>query len=217
MALAAYNTLVKVSGTAVATTGEAMTVTTGTTFQINTASKQVWDPSVTPVFYDGGVAILAAGITSVDYLRGKVTLAAPPGGAVTCDVTYFPLYTIAEGREFDADFKTDILDTTILHASDTHKKKAAGLFDASGSLRHLDALATDMDTGGNTMSWNTIMTAATAKVLELYPGQTSSIRMWVTFHDVKLSGQTDGLVEGACEWQLEAREGDYGATTWSIA
>ncbi len=86
---AGYLATVKKGGTPTSTTAEACTLVSGKTYQINDTAKRVWDESVAPVVYDGGVDH-TSDVDSIDYLYGKVTFDSgyTVTGAVTVDVDY---------------------------------------------------------------------------------------------------------------------------------
>jgi len=84
MPIAGYNASVFVSGTSTATTGEATTNTSGDIYQITDTDKQIMDPDVTPVVYDG-VSVISASTYTINYLEGTISLGSTPAGAVTVD------------------------------------------------------------------------------------------------------------------------------------
>src|SRR4051812_9843924 len=102
MPSAAYATTVEITGTSTAIVAEACALVTGTTYQITNTARRVLDPAVAVTVKDGGVAIPAANV-DIDYLFGKFTLTAPPGGAVTVDASYLPALPLAECESYDLD------------------------------------------------------------------------------------------------------------------
>lgn len=98
---AGYLVDVKVPGTPTATTGEACSLESGKTYQIDDAAKQIWDRSATVTVYDNG-SDETAEVVSIDYLFGRVTFDASytVTGPVTVDVTYLPTSNIAGYRTF---------------------------------------------------------------------------------------------------------------------
>jgi hypothetical protein len=98
---AGYVAKIKSPGTPTAVTGEAMTLVSGKTFRIDDATKEVWDRSVPIVVFDIA-SDETAEVESVDYLFGQVTFLASYTvlGAITVDVTYLPMATIAKASSF---------------------------------------------------------------------------------------------------------------------
>ena len=138
MATAAYNTTIKIPGTSTMFSGEAMTLVSGTTYQITDPTKRVWDRSVTPTFYDGSSPIAAAGITSINYLFGKVTLASPPSGAVTVDGNYLPMVEATGIREHSFSLSADLLDKTTYENNEGYRRRMYALRDVSATLSGFD-------------------------------------------------------------------------------
>ena len=105
-------------GTPTGFTDEAMTLVAGTTatYQIDDASKEVWDRTKATNFDDGAVLIDAADIVSVDYLFGRVTLTAAAGGAVTCVGEYFARETIARANTYNLTMTADSVDGSFFAA-----------------------------------------------------------------------------------------------------
>lgn len=197
-ATAGWPTILNVGGTPTAVTAQACTNTTGNSYQINTASRRVWDPSVTPIAYDGGVP---ATVSSVDYLFGIVTLAAPPGGAVTVDVTYIPLLDVAQGKVATMTIGVDVPDVSVFGSVDrafiTALRTLAAKFDT------LDSLLTDLDSGAGTWKWDA---KATSEILILvsidWGGAGSNIyRFWAYINKTDVAAAVDALVTGAIELQ----------------
>ena len=196
-ATAGWNTTIKVGGTPTAVTGEACTNTTGNTYQINNTAKRVWDPSVVPIAYDGGVP---AAILSADYLLGTVTLAATPGGAVTVDVTYIPLLSVAQAKAASVDMALNALDVSVYGSRDM--AYLAGLRTFTASISTLDTLETDLDSGGDTWTWNA-KADGTMILVEIDMGGLGSnrIRFWSFVTGLKSMFPVDGVISGDIELQ----------------
>lgn len=110
---AGYVASVLRNGTSTGTTAEPMTqVGSTTTYRVTDATKRILDKDTTITFKDGGVAIAAAGIESIDYLFGTVTLVAAPGGAVTFDGSFFPTASLGCSNSFSLTQTSDTTDTT---------------------------------------------------------------------------------------------------------
>lgn len=107
-------TLKQISGAATAVTGETFTqIGTTKSYQIDTASKQVWDRSATIVVHDGATDVTAQ-VESYDYLNGIITFLASYTvvGAITADLSYFATSQIAKGRSFTLTQQANAIDNT---------------------------------------------------------------------------------------------------------
>jgi hypothetical protein len=94
-----YKAVLKISGTAIATTAEAMTLVSGLVYKITDATKNCWSRNVAVTVYDGAVEVDAADIKRIDYLFGIVEFVSgyTVTGAITVDCSYLPL-TVVAGR-----------------------------------------------------------------------------------------------------------------------
>lgn len=210
MANPGFTVVLKLSGTSTAFTGEATTNTTGNTYQITDTTKWALDPTAAVTVYDTGVPV-AAGNVTVDFLFGKVTLSAPPGGAVTVDGSYLPLWAVAEARGFEVNMTGAMLEDTVMSSSTTVRSRMLGLLDALGSVSSLDPLTTDIDSGGTTLKPESVFQAGTPILLEIAPASGLKFRGWVLFDTAKVSGSWDALVEGTLNWQAIGRTATSGA------
>lgn len=119
----------------------AMSLVSGTTYRINTAAMEIFDPAAALTFYDGGLPISASGITDVNMLHGEVTLSST--GTITVDGNYLPRTQVATCTDLEiALAKALASDTPIGQAGYT---RTGTLLDVSGSM-----LLTDPD-GGTTV------------------------------------------------------------------
>ena len=100
-------------GTPTATTGEACTLVSGKTYQINDTAKRIWDRSATIVVYDNAVDH-SADVQDIDYLFGKVTFDSSytVTGAVTVDVTYLPMTQLGKGQSYNLTMSANPIDNT---------------------------------------------------------------------------------------------------------
>lgn len=112
--IAGYVATIKKAGSSTAVTGEAFTLVSGKTYQINSVTKRVWNRAVTPVIKDNAVAVSAANILSYDYLFGKVTFVSTytVTGPVTADISYLPLAAFSKGQSFTLTQQATALDVT---------------------------------------------------------------------------------------------------------
>lgn len=202
-AIAAYNTLVKLSGTPTSVTGEACSGS-GTTWQITSASKRVLDPSVTPDWYDNGVAIVTGDIVSVNYLTGTVVFTGSKTGPITVDATYLPMLTIAQARSVDVTVTSDDLDTSVFGSQ--WKTRIQGLKEAKGKLESLDLMNTDIDPGAGSQTLQDIFTNGTQVVLEVLPDGTTTNPMlfWSVLLTTEEASAVDALVVNTAEFSSVA-------------
>lgn len=199
MPIAAHSTTVKVSGVAVAVTGEACTDLGSNVFQITTSARRIMDPSVTPVVKDGGVAVSSA-LYSVNYLFGKVTFTAPPGGAVTIDYSYLPVAAIAAVKGFSVSVDNGLNEATTFDSSGARKRHKC-LSDHSGSLQMLSLPIEDIDpvTGG-TQTLADVFNNGTPKLLELGLGS-YFLRSWIILGQLEVGAAVEGLVESTVSFE----------------
>jgi hypothetical protein len=214
-----YTAAVKVVGTATGVTGEAFGGSGAGPYTISDSTKTVWDPSVTPAFKDNGVAIAAGDISTVDYLFGTVTFTGSKTGPITADLTYLPQLTVAEASSFDLSQSADLYDSTVFHATDSHRKRICGLNDATGSIGHIDDTLTDIDSGGGTVTWTSIWDGSSPTLLELAPTTSGRYwRGWVFLQSLGANATVDSLVEGSADFELAgktAADGTDVAASWS--
>jgi predicted secreted protein len=111
---AGYIVSLKKSGTSTPFTDAAMSLVSGKTYQINTASQQIWDTTEDVVVEDNDVAVAASNIESIDYLNGRVTFAASytPTGPITVSGSYFGTAEIAGSKSFTLTMTSDAIDST---------------------------------------------------------------------------------------------------------
>lgn len=187
---AGWETVVKVSGTAVSMTAEACTGAT-TTWQITSTSKRVLDPSVTPTWYDNGVAISSGDVSSVNYLTGTVVFTGSKTGPITVDADYYPMLSWASARMVEYTEEADELDTSVFGSQ--YKVSIQGMKKVSGNGEILERLNYDLDSGGGTQSWQARYDDGAAVVLEVTPGS-GTTRFWGRLFTVSTSSSTGDLV-----------------------
>jgi hypothetical protein len=209
MASAAFTCVVKQSGTAVALTTEAMTLSGGSTIaQITNTAKRVLDPDTALSVIDNGVALADTAVT-IDYLFGTVTKTA--GGTFTGPVTltgaYLPMFAEAEVRSFEINASADMLDVTVMASTTAEHARMSGLKEASGTVGGLDPMTTDLDSGGTTIVPLTDHQAGTRRVLEVTFPSGMIFRAFAKFEAIKVSAAVDGLVEGSLSWKSHAVTG----------
>lgn len=164
---AGYVVQIKKQDTSTAMTGEAMSLVTGKTYQIDATTKRIWDRTATFVVYDNGVDQTDE-VLSIDFLFGKVTFKAAytVTGPVTVDGSYWTTQTLAKYRSFTLGMTEEPIDNTDIptaQANSGHMTFEYGLksvsLDLSGvyavangyraSLVAREELIIELDPGGN--------------------------------------------------------------------
>lgn len=138
---AAYKATIKKSGTSTAFTDEAMSVVSGNTYKITASTKNVWDTSVVPTFYEDAVEIDSSDIASINYVFGKVTFATPKTGVITVDGSYMPLAAIAGANSIGLNMSQSIHNVTDFDGADNgNNRKICGQMDVTLSVERIDPL-----------------------------------------------------------------------------
>ena len=208
MAKAAFSAVVKRTGAAVSMTGEATTSLAANEYQITDTAKRILDPDTALSVIDNGTPQADADVT-INYLFGKVKkVSGNFTGPVTVDASYLPTFTEAEARSFEINCAREQIESTDFDVSTSHRTRQPGLRDVSGSVGSLDALQTDIDTGGGAVVLHTDWDAGTRRVLEILLGSSGAIfRAFVRFKEEKVGGAFDGLIESSYAWELDAATG----------
>src|SRR5574343_251248 len=178
MALAGHSTVLKVSGTAVAVTGEATTWLGSSRWQVTSTGRRIIDPATAVVVKDG-VSTVSSTLYTLDRLFGIVTFVGyTPSGSITFDYSYLPVQTITEVTSFSFSFGPELQESTT-YDSGGAKQRTAGLVDGSGSFEFLSLLSADLDSvTGGVQSLASFLANGTAKLLEAKFGSTY-LRAWV--------------------------------------
>jgi predicted secreted protein len=111
--LAGYTAVFKKSGTATATTGEAMSLVSGLTYEVTDPTKNVLDYNNTITVYDG-VTDVTAQVESIDHLFGRITFLGTYTvvGSITIDAYYMPMSSVGTARDFTLSMTAESVDTT---------------------------------------------------------------------------------------------------------
>lgn len=206
--IASYTTTVKRGGTTTAMSAEAMANTTGNTYQISDATKEIWDRSVVPTFKANGVTVAAADILNIDYVFGKVTFVGSETEPITLDTgNFIPTVVVAGARVYSLSMTADMLDRTDFdgaQANDGFRQRLYGLRDVSISISRW-AKADD--------TFFTALNSKTPVVIEVQPGGANDFaRGWFLLEGENHSGDIaalessdptfvlDGEVEGRFNW-----------------
>jgi len=208
-ASAAFNTVVKATGTSTTMTAEACSLVSGKTYQVTNAAKRVIDPTSALTVLDNGGAVAAANIESIDFLFGKVTFVGgyTVTGAVTVTGKYLPLHTLTYAREFELT-DTNMLAEATVFADTTVKRKQTlqslmvrlGLLERAGLVYN----------GGST-SLVSVLTAGTVLVIEINVGGSGTIfRAMVIPENVSQGATVAGLLEEGVTFQGLTASGALG-------
>jgi predicted secreted protein len=111
--VAGYIAQLRIGGTPIAMTSEAMALVSGKTYQITATSKRIIDLATTTNVFDNAVN-QNANVESIDYLNGTVTFKASytPVGAITITGAYVPTTVIAKAKSFTLTQGAAEIDTT---------------------------------------------------------------------------------------------------------
>jgi hypothetical protein len=212
MPIAGFTTSVKVSGTPTTLTTAATTSLGGDVYQVTDATKRVLDPDTAVVVFDDGVEVDAADNESIDFLFGKVTLTGPPVGAVTISGAYLPMLPVAEGYEVSFTDARELLDATVFvpGASTAARRKMLGLKSLSGRIGTLDALLTDLDSGGGTVTLRDLLRDGPDVLVEITVAASEVLRGWCVLSGGSVDASVDGRVEAGVDFEgsvLETQNG----------
>lgn len=142
MSTPGYRVSLKRTGSPTATTGETFNATTvANEYQIDTASKEILDRSVTPSGFktSTGGSISSTELSDVNYLFGKLTFNTSHSSAITADVTHLPSQTIAGANSFTLNHVGDVLDDTDFDSTG-YRSRTLGLRDVNLSVTRWDSL-----------------------------------------------------------------------------
>jgi len=186
------------------TTGDTMTLISGTTYGIGSIRKNsVMTPALVTV-KDGGVSIGTA--FTVNHLAGQVTLDSAPTGAVTADFGYLNGLAAFEVREFSINLSRDELEDTVF--GDNDKTFLMGLKGGTGTISGLDVLTNQFITSpaGYEQSIESTHNLNQRFVISVQFDATSrrTFRAIVDIPSLDLSGARDGLVEGSFPFTISS-------------
>lgn len=210
MGTAGYNTVIKRSGTSTAFNGETMSATAVTNqYQIDDTTKEVWDRSTTPTFYEDSVEIPSSDIESIDYVFGKVTFATSKTGSITVDGDYFPTNVIAQANNYSIDQSIDLQDNTDYETAQSnggYRTYQGILYDVSVSVGRYDDLNNLFHDDWDTQS---------PVVVEIQPGGGTNdiFRAYCLIESANKSGDVESLEEQDISFQIDDT-GDGSAWGW---
>lgn len=194
---------VKLNGTAIAVTNEAMTaLVAGDRYQVTNTARRIWDPGVAVVIKDNGVTVDAS-LYTFDALYGIVDFSGHVAvGPVTVDGSYLPVHTVAESRAANIGCRRAELDSTIFGLAD--KTFAYGQKYAEGDVETLDMLDTDLDGGAGTLKVSDLFENGTPALLEVTLGS-RFFRAWIVFPGIENASKHDELATGKISWRTSTR------------
>jgi len=135
------------SGDSTSMTGEAMSDTgDGVTYQIDDASKNIFDWGVTFTVSDNNGTVATSDYT-LRYESGVVVFDSAPANPVTIDGSYFPKFTVAKGFESEMSLNPNLLEVT--RFGDTATRTIKGLQGVEASFGSYEVLEQNIDSGGD--------------------------------------------------------------------
>jgi len=214
-AKAAHGSLVQITGSSTAFTGEACTVVDGNTYQLNSASKRIIDPDTALVVNDAGSPDAAS---AADFLFGKATLSEAPGGAVTMSGKYLPLLDLALVRSFGLKVSGSVHDTSAINGG-ASKTRLVGLQDVSLTLETTAQRYDDLDAGAGvvTIDGAAVALYGTPILVSLLPFSGGNyFRGWFLLDALESKGPVDGLLSLSLTLSGHVRTGTVGTGSTAV-
>jgi predicted nucleic acid-binding protein len=147
--------------------------------------------------------LCATTVTTVDYLLGTVTLAAPPAGSVTVTGKYLPKIALPACRSYSLNLTKAQLETTVY--GDDFVDRISGLGDASGTLERLETGLEDYTTGES--FWDAFLAGVPVGLEERYDDAT-------TTYCTRLYVQLESLPQSAAPGDLATAVVGFQGVTW---
>jgi len=202
---AGYLARLKAPGTPTTTTGEATTLLSGKSYQIDATTKRIIDRSASIVVYDNAVDH-TADVVSIDFLFGIVTFASTytVTGPVTVDYTYIPTTDLGSGQSY----------TLTMQAAEVDNSTFATVQANSGHRTFEPGLRTvALEVGGvfnATVNSRAALVARDELIVEIDPvGDGSSIaRGFFKYSNVQQSGDVGALEAETLNLELNTPEDD---------
>lgn len=195
---AGYVAKILKSGTATTFTDEPMDVVSGNTYKITDATKNVWDRLTALVVKDGSTTLTEGDDYTVDYLFGRVTLLAAPGGAVTVSGKYLPMTQVAKANGFTLTQNANANDNTdfeTAQGNNGYQTYEYGLKTVSLSLQGIYA---------SSNGFRDLLSGRTELVIEINPdGSGKSVaRGWFKTMNTGQSGDVGDLEKQTLSFSL---------------
>lgn len=210
-----YYTTIKIGGTPTEFTGETMTDTGDKkTFQIDTATREIWDLETTPTFYDDGVEVDPTSIASIDYLFGKVTFKEETEGPITVDGKYIPTVKVSLATNYSLNMVSTIHDQSDferLQEGGGHRIRSQGIHDVGVTLTRFEDV---------TQRFRDALLSRKQVLIEIQPGGPDNngpiFRGWFVVEQDSLSGGVDELETADVSFQISGDQRETGTTfAWS--
>ena len=195
MPSAAWQAAVRVTGAAVAATGEATTFLGGKRYQVTNTGRRIIEPAVAVVVRDNGIAVAAANILSIDFLFGIVEFQAAytVTGPVTLDFSWLPTYQVGECRSGTLTINAELVDASVFESQ--WRQRQPTLVDVEGSLQSLRLPVVDIDTvTAGTQSIDSWLKAGTPRLLDVLFTTGQRMRAWVLFSGHAIQSEVAGIV-----------------------
>lgn len=216
MAVSGATARVYTTGTSTPVTGEPCTLSGGDTIAtVANPAKCIADPDATVTLYDNGVAQATNTYTFNHLFCVASKVLGTWTGPVTLDFSYLPRLELDETASADLTLSRDPIDATVMSAN-VSRTRIMGLMSASLSLMILAAPNKDYDSGGGVTKLESVLNAATLKVLEVvWPGSSAVFRMFARAASNSNPTSVEGRREGTFEFVSTGNSNTLKSFAWS--
>jgi hypothetical protein len=211
-----YAASVLLTGAAVTMTGESMSVVSGTAYEIDDATKDIFDPDTAMVVEaseDSGSTYATLGTDEYDikFLLGRIDINNYTSGSgntanitnVRIDGAYLPRFTLANARSVDFEPTRAMADASVFR--DEGERRVGLRLDFSSTIESLAQGQVPLDgSGGTEDSILDLVLSATRTVLQVTPTGTASdfvLRSFVKIESDGISVPGDDLVSASISMQ----------------
>lgn len=230
VALAGKDAQIYMTGASTSMTGEAMSdAGDTTTYQIDDATKDIFDPATTMVVSDSNGTVAVADYT-IRYLVGVVEFDTAPTDPVTIDGAYLPKYPIFEGYEQSVEITRELFETTQFQ-DDGVRRGAVGALEMSGDFSMNKALEELIDgSGGSEDTLREILLGTSThsrtgsvdrpRVYRAQPNDTATdtlISSWVKFADESLDASVGSKQERTFSMEAAKQDSTMSSQTAKVA
>jgi hypothetical protein len=189
--------LVKMSGTTTAFTGEATTaLVANQVYQITNAVKQVWDQFATITVKNGGTPVdPVADPYTINRLTGSVSFTNVASRTITVDGHYLPMSTIAKATDFTYNIDRPPIDDTTYDSPSGYRENVAGLgSDAVTVGKNWESVSAPL--------LETALKSGAVLVLELYSNRNNApdVLVWALPTKAARSVKVTDLVKSSLEF-----------------
>lgn len=204
MSAAGYKAVVERVGSSTAFSDEAMSATSVTNqYQIDDATKRIWDRTVTPTFYEDSSEIPASDVDEIDYVFGKVTFATSKSGSISVDGNHLPRQAIVGANAYTLEHAGDTLDDTDYDAAQSNgafRTRMYGLRDVTASIERFYKLDKHFDDAIKDQE---------VVVLSIRPGGSGNdyARGFFVMETNELTGEVSSLENQSLNLQLDGDPG----------